>query len=242
MSVRTVFKRIFGFFFPNVCISCGNIIGNEDRICKTCKDNISKIRSEKACLFCGLEKPDCDYRYSVYYFYGIASCYHNDGTAKNIVYNYKLKHRDYYAKLLAKDMSADLKEKFGDVHFDYVTSVPPSLISRFKNGFDQTHLLAKYIGRDIKTPVRKDIIGCKPLATPQHINGYKKRFDSVRGKYFIKKHIEAENVLLVDDIKTTGATLDACARELLFSGARRVYCVTVSASQKPSGFTPKIKN
>lgn len=241
MSAKYFLKRVFGFFFPNICVSCGRIIGENDRMCKECRKNLIKINLEKACPLCGLEKPNCACRHSVYYFAGIVSCYYNEGSAKNIVYNYKLGHRDYYADFIAADMAVNLKEKFGDIKFDYITSVPPTVISRLKKGFDQTKLLAKQIGKLTKIPVRNDVVGCKPIAVSQHTSDMKERFINVKDKYYVKKKVEADNVLLVDDIKTTGATIDACARELLYSGARRVYCITVLTGRKKHDSPTKLK-
>ena len=229
MSVKELFRNVFAFFFPNVCFSCGKIIDEGKHFCKDCELGLLDIDPETACPFCGIEKPDCDCAYSVYYFTGIASCYYNEGAAKNTVYKFKLGHKDYYGEFLAKKMTDDLKAKFGDIGFDYITCVPSSPGSLVKRGFDQTKLLAKHIGKNIDIPVKTGVLGCRPFVPSQHESNYKERFDNVKGKYYIKKHIKAENVLLVDDIKTTGATLDACARELLYSGAKRVYCLTVLA-------------
>ena len=233
MNVKMFFRRVFGFFFPNVCMSCGKIIDEGEHLCEDCKINLLDISADAACPFCGIEKPDCDCAYSVYYFNGAAACFYNEGTAKSIVYKYKLGRKEYYAEFLANYMIGDVAAKFGNIRFDYITSVPSSFKSLAKRGFDQTKLLAKHIGKSINVPVKCGVLGCRPFVTPQHESNYKERFKNVKGKYYIKKHIKAENVLLVDDIKTTGATLDACARELLYSGAKHVYCLTaVAASLK----------
>lgn len=230
MNAKRLFLRVFGFFFPNVCFSCGRIIGEGKHLCDECEETLLDISAETACPFCGIEKPDCDCAYSVYYFKSAAACFYNEGSAKNLVYNYKLGRKDYYCGYLADFMSENIKTKFKDVKFDYIVSVPPTAKSLIKRGFDQTRLLAKCISKRIGVPLRNGVIGCRPFNPSQHESAnYKERFKNVKGKYYVKKRINAENVLLVDDIKSTGATLDACARELLYSGAKRVYCVTFVA-------------
>ena len=230
MNAKRLFSRVFGFFFPNVCFSCGRIIDEGQHLCHECEETLLDISPETACPFCGIEKPDCDCVYSVYYFKSATACFYNEGTAKNIVYNYKLGHKDYFSGYVARFMSRDIKAKFKDVKFDYIVSVPPTAKSPFKRGFDQTKLLAKHISKSLGVPVKRGIIGCRPFSRSQHESAnYKERFKNVKGKYYVKKRVKADNVLLIDDIKTTGATLDACARELLYSGAKRVYCATFVA-------------
>lgn len=227
MNAKDFCFKVFGFFFPNVCISCGRIIEEGEHFCEDCKLTLLDIDAASACPYCGIEKPDCDCAYHIYYFNNVASCFYNEGAAKNAVYRYKLSKKQHYAKTLSDIMVENVKEKFPGVEFDYVTAVPTSAGSFLKHGFDHSRLLAKNIGRSAKIPVKKGVIGCRPFVASQHTSGYKERFTNVRDKYFVKKHIKAENVLLVDDIKTTGATLDAVARALLYSGAKHVYCVTL---------------
>ena len=64
----------------------------------------------------------------------------------------------------------------------------------------------------------------------QHRSSIKERLSNVDGKYCATRRISTANVLLIDDIKTTGATLDECAKQLLFAGADSVYCVSVLGS------------
>lgn len=218
--------RTFEFFFPRVCLSCGEVLKGEKDICDECRKKLFVIEAKKSCPHCGLIKPDCDCRYNIYYFAGAAAPFFNKDTAKNIVYRYKLSNKPYYVKYLAKEMFNTLKEKMGDIEFDYITCVPMSFTSYFKRGYDQTFMLAKEISKMAGVRARKDIIGCRRFVQSQHTSNYDERFENVRHKYYIRKYVKAKNILLIDDIKTTGATLNACARELLYSGAQKVYCLT----------------
>ena len=61
------------------------------------------------------------------------------------------------------------------------------------------------------------------------------RFKNVRNGFKATEKLYGKNILLVDDIKTTGATIDECARQLKFAGAERVYCVVALISEKTQG-------
>ena len=74
------------------------------------------------------------------------------------------------------------------------------------------------------------VLSCVKKVKKQHKSSIKERLLNTEGKYKCNYRIDNKNVLLIDDIKTTGATLDECAKELLFAGANSVYCITVLGS------------
>ena len=93
-------------------------------------------------------------------------------------------------------------------------------------GFNQSKILAEKIGEKLNLPVL-DILYRNKSKTDQHdIKNPKERFKNVEGLYGAKGKVNGKNILLVDDIKTTGATLNECAKQLILSGADNVYCVT----------------
>lgn len=241
MKTADFLLKIFSFFFPNVCKSCGRVIDYDEDICKICKEKLVPINKEKACKNCGIEKPNCDCERYIYYFDSIACAYYNEGTAKNIMYSYKLGNKSYYLDYIAKEMVKTLNEKFPDVHFDYILSVPISNFKRVLNEYDYAGALAKKISKLTGIPLKKNVIGCKNFRQKQHLSSYEKRFKNVYGKYFVKRKINAENVLLIDDIKTTGATLNACARELLYAKSKKVYCLTYLAGRLNTDLKPSRK-
>ena len=63
----------------------------------------------------------------------------------------------------------------------------------------------------------------------------KERFKNVKGMYKTNYKVTGKTILLVDDIKTTGASFDECAKQLLLAGADNVYCVSAVGSKTKKG-------
>ncbi len=237
MKFKSIICPFADFFFPNVCMSCGQIVENGETLCDNCRENLDFIGKQNRCKFCGMKKPYCDCRNHIYYFERAVCVFFNSKTAKNIVYRYKLGFKSFYSEKIAEYMVNAFYEEYKDINFDAIVTVPTSFMSSNKRGFDHTYLLAKEISNKTGIPLFKNVLRVRALKPSQHKSDYKHRFSNVKNKYYFKRKIDFENVLLVDDIKTTGATLDACSKQLLLAGARHIFCLTAlgGGHSKPTG-------
>ncbi|MBE6733294.1 MAG: ComF family protein [Ruminococcaceae bacterium] len=215
--------------FPKQCVCCDEIIDSDEELCDNCIRNIERIDPVKRCKKCGLEKKTCQcYKY-VYHFEECIAPFFNEGIARRGMYAFKFKRKAHYAVYFADEMAKSIKSEWGKVGFDAVCYVPSTAYSFLRRGFNQSYLLAERISKLLEIPLVKDSLYGKFNFKFQHNLKRDKRFEAVRNKYFYNlersSEIRGKTVLLVDDIKTTGATLDECARQLLFAGANTVYAV-----------------
>ncbi len=228
--------RLFAFLksliYPEVCISCGEIIDEGEHLCNYCRRNIERINPEKRCLKCGFEKKDCVCSVRVYSFENIISLFENIGIAQRAYYKYKLFHRKHYSDYFAKALSLAVKSEYYGTEFDGICSVPSSKRSTLSRGFDHTKELAVLVSEIMGIKCLEHLLFCKEFVRPQHRSSFEERLKNVKGKYGYTRNINTKNVLLFDDIRTSGATLDECARQLLKAGADKVYCVTVLAQPR----------
>ena len=116
--------------------------------------------------------------------------------------------------------------------FDYLTWVPVSDRRKRQRGYDQSELLAQSVGRELgMAPVRllKKIRDNPPQSGTEAEN----RKANVLGvyRYSGTESIRGKRILLLDDVFTTGATAEECARVLLTAGAQRVSCGTIAAAR-----------
>ncbi len=95
-------------------------------------------------------------------------------------------------------------------------------------GYNQAELLAKVVGQILDIPVDgKVLIQTRPMK-PQASLGEKERWENVKGAFEVAKPeaVKGQIVVVIDDVMTTGATLNECAKALKRVGARQVYCLT----------------
>ena len=221
---------ILSCLYPNKCAVCGEIIKDGRVLCDYCGVRLNDLSLKNFCIKCGYEKEKCLCKYREFRFKGIAGAFKNKGVAKTLYYSYKIGKRRELADFLANRVVCVVKKAFGDIEFDAVCAVPTTKISRFKRGFDHTGVIAAKISEILNVEYLEHALKVHPFKRPQHNSLFRQRLENVRGKYYTVNKINKKRILLFDDIYTTGATLDEAAKELMFAGAREVYCIAVLAT------------
>ena len=229
-------RALIDMIYPPRCVICGAVLYHPG-YCKRCEGKMEKIEGER-CFSCGLPVKSCECKYHIFHFDGIVAPYFNEGFAKDAIYSLKFGGRFAAVEPIADEM-ADLAIKtFGKENIDLICFVPANKRSLYTRGFNQCELLAKRISEQTGIPLNKRVLAKKEDTKTQHdIKKIEDRYMNVRGAYYYTERIKGKNVLIVDDIKTTGASLDECARQLKFAGAEQVLCVTAlisSLKKKPN--------
>ena len=111
--------------------------------------------------------------------------------------------------------------------------VPVPLHSRRKRkrGFNQAEIVAKVLSKNTGIAMDAGAVKRIKATSPQKELGDKGRKRNIRGAFAVQKNVKGENIVLIDDIYTTGSTLDEAARVLKKAGAEKVYFLTVSIGQ-----------
>jgi len=219
-------KILLSVLFPSTCASCGEIIDDGECFCDYCFEMLDNCHSDKLCIKCGLTKKSCDCKRRVFYFNGCVAPFFNNGTAKEAMYAFKFRKKEYVSEFFASQMALFVKQCFSDIEFDLITFVPLHKLRELRRGYNQSYLLAKRISEILDIPLYQDILGAKFKRRSQHRTVLKNRYENVKDKYYCKRNVNGKIILLVDDIKTTGATLNECSKELMRFGANKVYCIT----------------
>ena len=225
-KIKLAIKTIISTIYPNKCICCGEIIDENLYICDSCNKSIERVNLNNICLDCGLEKENCSCKYNVYRFNALISVFKNIGNAQKVCYKFKFSKKQHYAKFFANEIANAVTKCYNAEDFDLICSVPS--FNSLK--YNHSGYLAREISRLLDIPFADTLLVCIKRTKQQHKSNIKERMSNVYGKYQAKYRIDNKRVLLIDDIKTTGATIDECTRVLLFAGAESVHCATVLGS------------
>ncbi len=223
-----------------VCAACGEALDRpvEGPVCDACWSSIRPL-AEPLCDVCGDSLPSwrlvsaasrrcvrCRRLPRVITQARAVGAY--DGRLRDILHALKYGGRRTLARRLAgrmRDSGADLLARA-----DFVVPVPLHFRRRYRRGFNQAAELAKHLG----TPCLHALRRLRATATQTDLPEAQ-RHRNVRGAFAIRARAVARlrdrTVVIVDDVSTTGATLDACARELLAAGAREVRALTAARAE-----------
>ncbi len=232
--MKDFIKSAFDFFVPSHCMYCNSGVENGSVICKECEKALERT-GKNMCLKCGLNKKKCDCSRYVYHFSRITAPFYNKGVAQNGLYKLKFSGARVLSPIYSHAMTQSVLRDYGHIEFSRITYVPTGLFRKIKRGYDQSRILAEDISRELDIPIEHSLLGRTLFSRTQHKQrGIHSRFLNAYENYYRKGKAVGGNILLVDDIKTTGASLDACARQLLMAGADEVFCVTALISDKNS--------
>ncbi|MBQ2106188.1 MAG: ComF family protein, partial [Lachnospiraceae bacterium] len=159
--------------------------------------------------------------------YGMALLNYNDAAKNSMVqikYHNKREYLDFYGAALAVRFEQQIRK----MNIDAIIPVPVHPSRRRKRGFNQAEVLAKILGERLEIPVKPELLKRTKKTLPQKELTVGERLKNLSGAFRAGEvPSDIRRVLLVDDIYTTGSTLEACTRTLNKSGAERVYFVVI---------------
>lgn len=243
--------------FPAPCRICDNILLTASRIpiCDACLDSIAPLAGP-ACICCGrpivsavaaaaaprLLCHAC--RRGIYAFDAARSYALYDDTVHRAVVLLKYHAVTPLGRWFAARLAEIVAREPDILAADAVVPVPLDARRRRERGYNQAELIARPLARLLGLPMQTALLLRKRPRPPRLRLTRRERWETVRGAYALREgsRVDKLRLLLVDDVFTTGATLDACARALREGGAAGVVGVTVARVVSPwvfSGPTPQ---
>lgn len=225
------FDAFNDLLFPRRCPICDEIV-KAIEVCDECSKKVSYIR-QPVCFKCGkqLEEDerefchDCTIR-KFSYKRGVAAFSYSDGIKRSMYafkYNNRREYADYYAATLVREFGNVIKSFGAEV----LIPVPLHSKKLCKRGYNQAEVLARHISRLINIPVDDNFITRIRNTVPQKELKEKERIDNIKNAFQIRNNsLKYNKIILVDDIYTTGTTIDECAGTALAAGVSEVYFVT----------------
>lgn len=232
MILKRILSIITDLFFPRRCTICDKVISTDAGICERCKKKVRPLQgdtcmkcgkklnaNEVYCYDCTRRNHDFERNFSVFEYPVI----------RESVYRFKYSGRAEYAAYYAKEEYKLHGKRIMELHADAIVPVPLHKGRLRKRGYNQAYELAKELSLLTGVPVYNGLIkrvkstkALKTLDVRERQNNLKKAF------LIIQNDVKLNTIIVVDDIYTTGATIDAVARACKEAGVEKVYSLTVA--------------
>jgi ComF family protein len=221
-------KDFISLIYPQVCQVCGkSLFKNEKVICMKCYHHLPRARFAN-----DIKNP------AAQVFWGrvplkrvVAGFFYNKGNAlQQLIHSFKYRGLKEIGIFLGEELGKEIStvEDLKDIH--YIVPVPLHPKKRKKRGFNQSEIIAQGIAKQIPAEVNTTILIRKTFSSTQTRKSKYERWQNVENIFDLKEKelIEHKHILLIDDVITTGATIEACAQRLLEAEGVIVSVVAVA--------------
>ena len=235
--MRKLFDVIGKWLYPARCPICDKVVPTWDEgICSDCLKSIRYVKPPR-CLKCGKHIEDeteefCgDCRERPHYFkQGRALFYYKD--IARAVYRYKYKGRQEYAAVFGREMLYYLGDYVRSVNPDGLIPVPLFKRKERRRGYNQAKLLAKVLGDNLNIPVYDKIVIRSRNTKPLKLLNPEERLNNLKKAFILMENgVKLKRVIIIDDIYTTGSTIDTIAKLLAEHGTEEVYFITLAIGE-----------
>ena len=188
---------------PPWCVKCGKKLLKEAAFCEDCKKGEHVFQRGR----------------SLYEYQTVSPC----------VYRYKYRHRQEYADFFGEEMVRFLGDFLKRVRPDFLVPVPLHKTRERQRGYNQALVLAEAISKYSGIPCKKRVVKRIKATAPMKLLTPLERQNNLKKAFIVcENDVKFKTIMIIDDIYTTGATMDALSSLFLEAGARDVYFVTLS--------------
>ena len=233
-------KRILNFIYPKRCPVCDDIIiPRGEMICDSCKDILTPLTSP-LCYKCGRQIISSSTEYCEtcsnynFAFDRAFSLWPYNSTVKASLSGFKYKGRREFAEYYANSLYEHFNELLSKLNITAVIPVPIHANRLKTRGYNQADLIAEILAEKMNVPNISDYLFRSKNTTAQKDLDPVSRRKNLKNAFDINKNskyynIHLRNILLIDDIYTTGSTADACAKVVKDNGTEMVYVLCTAS-------------
>lgn len=223
-------EDVFGLFYPRICCGCdSHLLKHEKNLCLSCLHHLPKtyfwdyeinpveekfhgrLPVESACAFLHFE---------------------TGSVTQSLMHRFKYEGKSEIGTELGKAFGRILAEKEWFTQVDFIVPVPLHPSKEMRRGYNQSTFIADGLAETLQIPVRSNILKRTKATDSQTRKGRFQRSENVENVFKVNdgSAVKGKNILIVDDVVTTGATLEAVGISLIEAGAARIHIATLATT------------
>lgn len=218
---------LMNILFPPKCIFCKKLMSPTSKIsiCEECcneipflgKSRISASELDVNQNFCDEVLCVCEYTEPV----------------KDMIAKFKFSNKPSYHRVLGKLLGEKIKEMTNYDKFDIIIGVPLSNEKFIKRGYNQSQLIASVVSREINIPERSKLLARVRDTGSQSLLAKRERYNNVKNAFKVTdvNSVSGKSIIIIDDVLTTGNTVNECSRVLKEAGANEVMVAVIASGR-----------
>ncbi len=227
-TIKTYLSDFIGLLYPELCAACNkNLFKQETVLCSKCLYDLPRTHFHKVPgnpieqAFWGRIEIE---RGAAFYFFKKASKY------QHLLHSLKYHKRKDIGIELGRQYGSDLSEEIDFTEIDYIIPVPLHKKKLHKRGFNQSEIIGKGLEEFLPAQMRTDFLYRKIFTETQTRKSRYERWENVEDVFGVDKpeELEGKHILLVDDVITTGATIEGCAQVLKKAANVKISVVSLA--------------
>lgn len=236
-AAQKLWEGMLDIVFPARCPVCDKPLPVSELICPACRKELEYIKPPR-CLKCGKHIGDERQEYckgcriAAHQFEKGRGLFAYRSAAKSM-YRLKYAGRREYARFYGRQIAASLGGTIRSWKADALVPVPIHYSRKRERGYNQAEALAKEIGKELGIPVESRLLKRVKKTLPQKYLDDRERQNNLKKAFKISGNdVKLKTIIIVDDIYTTGSTIDACAAALKEAGIKKVYFVAAAIGKE----------
>jgi len=239
-GLKSLVDIFLNLVYPDICKICGRMRATKAQsyVCDECRKDIKPIKPP-VCGLCGrhfegeitVEFVCEDCRNRKIYYDRARSAVKYDGSVVKALHAYKYNNAMWFEPFLAQMLIKKAKEEINGGDWDCIVPVPLHFVRKNERGFNQAERLSERLSDALKIPVNTRILKRVKYTETQTALERHKRSENVKNAFALrdnKLNIKGLRIILIDDVMTTGATVNECAKTLRKGGASSIFVLTLA--------------
>lgn len=223
-----IFTDFITLFYPRYCFACDQgLAKGEETVCSACMFELPRTQyhtdSENALM--NRLQGRVPLQFAVAFF-----LFRKRGKVQRLLHQLKYNNHPEIGETLGRVYGEELRQHYFDQRIDLIIPVPLHATRKRKRGYNQSAEFGRGLSKSLNKPCEEEILVRITKTETQTKKTRLRRWQNVKEVFHVAKpeRLHQQNVLLVDDVVTTGATVEACAQLLLATGCKTVSIASIA--------------